>query len=276
MTTLKMTDHKDASRNLAEELLDDALENVARSRSTQEAPAGGAALSATTSQAGAEPQVDGPGGRVESGANRLFHYTTARHIHSIFVDQEIRPATAGVPPNERPVVWFSFRQDWEPTATPLVGNPQVGFRRCTLSELESTDTPFRIKVEPSIAAVDWAAWKRKSGVHPKEARKLKAAAEAQDSNVDDYRMSFEPVAFDSWVSVEFYLDGEWQDWIEEVKTNGWNRIVVGLTPPDQPTIHRQEPVRRALPKTGANDPCPCGSGKKFRKCCRRAMRSRAQ
>ena len=28
-----------------------------------------------------------------------------------------------------------------------------------------------------------------------------------------------------------------------------------------------EPYRRADPKAGRNDPCPCGSGKKFKKCC---------
>jgi Flp pilus assembly protein TadD/uncharacterized protein YecA (UPF0149 family) len=28
-----------------------------------------------------------------------------------------------------------------------------------------------------------------------------------------------------------------------------------------------EPVRRADPKIGRNDPCPCGSGKKYKKCC---------
>jgi SEC-C motif len=28
----------------------------------------------------------------------------------------------------------------------------------------------------------------------------------------------------------------------------------------------QETVRREEPKTGRNDPCPCGSGKKFKKC----------
>jgi len=26
-------------------------------------------------------------------------------------------------------------------------------------------------------------------------------------------------------------------------------------------------VRRDEPKVGRNDPCPCGSGKKFKKCC---------
>ena len=29
------------------------------------------------------------------------------------------------------------------------------------------------------------------------------------------------------------------------------------------------PVRRSEPKVGRNDPCPCGSGKKFKKCCGR-------
>jgi preprotein translocase subunit SecA len=28
----------------------------------------------------------------------------------------------------------------------------------------------------------------------------------------------------------------------------------------------QEPVRRAEPKVGRNDPCPCGSGRKHKKC----------
>lgn len=30
------------------------------------------------------------------------------------------------------------------------------------------------------------------------------------------------------------------------------------------------PVRRDQPKVGRNDPCPCGSGKKFKKCCAQA------
>ena len=29
----------------------------------------------------------------------------------------------------------------------------------------------------------------------------------------------------------------------------------------------QEPYRREGPKVGRNDPCPCGSGRKFKKCC---------
>jgi len=28
-----------------------------------------------------------------------------------------------------------------------------------------------------------------------------------------------------------------------------------------------EPIRLTSPKIGRNDPCPCGSGKKYKKCC---------
>jgi Protein of unknown function (DUF1186)/SEC-C motif len=33
----------------------------------------------------------------------------------------------------------------------------------------------------------------------------------------------------------------------------------------------QEPYRRSQPKIGRNQPCPCGSGKKFKKCCGRSF-----
>ena len=32
-------------------------------------------------------------------------------------------------------------------------------------------------------------------------------------------------------------------------------------------VHTPQPFRREAPKTGRNDPCPCGSGKKYKKCC---------
>jgi len=35
------------------------------------------------------------------------------------------------------------------------------------------------------------------------------------------------------------------------------------------TAASQEPVKRSAPKVGRNDPCPCGSGRKYKKCCGR-------
>ena len=40
-------------------------------------------------------------------------------------------------------------------------------------------------------------------------------------------------------------------------------------PAFMPAFPRQEPVRREGPKVGPNDLCPCGSGRKYKKCCRK-------
>ena len=39
----------------------------------------------------------------------------------------------------------------------------------------------------------------------------------------------------------------------------------GTSAPDK-TV-KQQPVRNKDKKVGPNDPCPCGSGKKYKKCC---------
>jgi len=45
------------------------------------------------------------------------------------------------------------------------------------------------------------------------------------------------------------------------ESGAWYFVGGEAVPPKQ--------VVRATPKTGRNDPCPCGSGKKFKRCCAR-------
>jgi hypothetical protein len=54
--------------------------------------------------------------------------------------------------------------------------------------------------------------------------------------------------------------GWWACFREEKKT--WRRAK-----PDDAWLPVASPVRRTEPKPGRNDPCPCGSGKKYKKCC---------
>lgn len=35
---------------------------------------------------------------------------------------------------------------------------------------------------------------------------------------------------------------------------------------DHEHVHARQPYVRDAPKIGRNEPCPCGSGKKFKKC----------
>lgn len=58
------------------------------------------------------------------------------------------------------------------------------------------------------------------------------------------------------------------------KRNGW-KVVVGVEP-DKPedisdltNLLNPPQAARAVAGAGRNDPCPCGSGRKFKKCCGR-------
>jgi preprotein translocase subunit SecA len=39
-----------------------------------------------------------------------------------------------------------------------------------------------------------------------------------------------------------------------------------MAPSDAGEAAKQQPVVNTLPKVGRNDPCPCGSGKKYKQC----------
>jgi preprotein translocase subunit SecA len=47
------------------------------------------------------------------------------------------------------------------------------------------------------------------------------------------------------------------------------RIASERPPAIKPPPLPQPNIRRTEPKVGRNDPCPCGSGKKYKKCCSR-------
>lgn len=58
-----------------------------------------------------------------------------------------------------------------------------------------------------------------------------------------------------------------QRWIQEDRRKE-NRASCDHKKPDQHFYSgSHQPIQRETPKVGRNDPCPCGSGKKYKKCC---------
>jgi uncharacterized protein YecA (UPF0149 family) len=51
------------------------------------------------------------------------------------------------------------------------------------------------------------------------------------------------------------------------KLHKLNRKYGILADEDEEEPPEQQPIRREQPKVGRNDPCPCGSGKKYKRCC---------
>lgn len=77
-----------------------------------------------------------------------------------------------------------------------------------------------------------------------------------DGNADDDhgQVEFNVVFSENGIRQEHHELSSFQ------KENGtWYFTTGKVLPPRQ--------VVRAAPKAGRNDPCPCGSGKKFKKCC---------
>ncbi|MCR5481638.1 MAG: preprotein translocase subunit SecA [Clostridia bacterium] len=64
-------------------------------------------------------------------------------------------------------------------------------------------------------------------------------------------------------------EGRKDDYVDESRQSA-GRPQEGQMPGAAPVPqreHKQETVRRTQPKVGRNDPCPCGSGKKYKNCC---------
>ncbi len=61
------------------------------------------------------------------------------------------------------------------------------------------------------------------------------------------------------------IKARYQSWTE---SEAWEAEDDLFEKPDSYFYHGfQQPYERETPKVGRNDPCPCGSGKKFKKCC---------
>jgi hypothetical protein len=140
----------------------------------------------------------------------IWHYTVGPSFESILDDGFIRPATAGVPIGERPIVWFSMDQYWENTV--IKGNrlpdgtvevlKMVGL-------LERGFSLFRIGVDAAVAPYKWSELKSLSGMSSEMARGLKASAKKHNANPSSWRGTFDPVTWEKWEAFECFKSGDW-------------------------------------------------------------------
>jgi hypothetical protein len=122
-----------------------------------------------------------------------WHYTVGVKASDILRDGFIRGATGDVPTGERPIVWFSTRQIWEPTATKgkMVADLQS---ETTMSELiEEGHGLWRFGV-PKIDLLAWKSLQREAAMSRDTARALARAAHKFGANANFWYGAVEPVA----------------------------------------------------------------------------------
>lgn len=141
-----------------------------------------------------------------------WHYTTGENFISIVSDGVIRTATDGVPPGERPIVWFSTHPVWEPTA--CKGAMDENGRRFWLTMDQTREFGgglVRFAVEAETAPHDWRALKELSGMPGWMAQHLYREGIRQGARPGDWWGTFEPVQRSKWIAVQVYQAGEWVD-----------------------------------------------------------------
>ncbi len=140
----------------------------------------------------------------------VWHYTTGECFAAILDSGAIRPATAGVRAGERPAVWFSRREPWEPTANKMLLAPDRRLRSLSMRETaEYGGGLVRIGVARAVASHGWREFLTESGITPQMSRGLVKAAKEQKANPLDWFVCFSPVPRMMWSAVDVWDAGAW-------------------------------------------------------------------
>jgi len=100
---------------------------------------------------------------------------------------------------------------------------------------------------------------------------------AKNVNKEDF-LSQLKAAWRPYIKAGSDVDEETKKAMERINSSGSFKVAfdtIGVTEEDVKGIVRdvldEKPAQviREVPKVGRNEPCPCGSGKKYKKCCGR-------
>jgi hypothetical protein len=130
----------------------------------------------------------------------LWHYTTQHKLERILEHGAILPATAGVGADEKPVVWFSSRASWEPSATKAPAPGSLGQILTAAAE----GGLVRIAVLPEVAPFGFAHLPLIAGTAPSTCVRLCVAGIEMGADPDDWRFTADPVPRSRWHAVERY------------------------------------------------------------------------
>lgn len=133
------------------------------------------------------------------------------------------------------------------TALDLMRSRYTAFTLADIDYIEKTRHPQSDNDFDRTATTKWAKESKWIGFE---------LINAEDGGVDDEGGSVEFIA-------KYATDGKKQDHHEvalfQKHENKWYFMDGDFV--------KAETVRRETPKVGRNEPCPCGSGKKYKKCC---------
>jgi hypothetical protein len=130
----------------------------------------------------------------------IYHYTTGLRLKQIINSGHIRPSTAHVPPNEKPVAWFSTQDQREPTCTKVSISGKLG----QLITAKAQSGLVRITVPGTCAPYVFPQLPLIAGTSPTACIGLLLAGLELGSDPDTWRFTPTPVPTALFREVEFF------------------------------------------------------------------------
>lgn len=141
----------------------------------------------------------------------VWHYTSGDCLECILADGEIRVAEGNIEARERPAVWFTTRQTFEPTAVKCISkNGRLGV--ATPEEMDLlAGGHARIGVAARLVRLGWTYHVNRSGISRRTARALATYGEEIGSEPNEWRVFYGCVPSGMWSRVQVMRDGQWID-----------------------------------------------------------------
>lgn len=146
-------------------------------------------------------------------STNAWHYTIGERLPAIFESGELRPSDSHIANGEKPILWFSTRPDFEPTATKMGLSVDGSYRGLSVKETEQEGGGlFRFGV--SIDRVtSWPRIGSLAGIKTKIKKSLEDVGIRKGASPRQWYGSLDPIPIHE-MSLEWLSDGG--DWVDHM------------------------------------------------------------
>lgn len=142
-----------------------------------------------------------------------WHYTVGAKVYHIAQSGVLRPTDSHIEKNEKPILWFSLEQDWEPTVCKGAISEDGDF--ITLSKKETSDScgglaRFGMRKDRHIL-IPWPKVGRKARMHSEIILRLEEVGKKQGANPKLWMGALKPIRIKDVDRIQFYRDGHWAE-----------------------------------------------------------------
>jgi hypothetical protein len=122
-----------------------------------------------------------------------WHYTNGDSYVDIIKSGVLSLATIGISEGEKPVLWFTINQEWEPTVNGTTSDDGVSWHRNTMQETkENYDGLYRFGIS-SLNLIPWVELVKVANIPHRVKKALEKTAIKSGSNPFHWLGSLQPI-----------------------------------------------------------------------------------